>query len=328
MQAEARRTALATLAAAGTSPRTCSPGDALTADGGGESCGDPALYEQAMVRRSAPSYLDFLLRPPALHPADGCCAITRLLPILYLQAFARRAAMITQPRSWSGSAAPDVDPSAAGCCSSPDPPHDPLPGRRLPVLLAAAAVALSWPGGDRAFAFEVGDLAKGWPVVLPGRLVAAKRVAPCRCSASRRSWRCCSRPMDSGRSFTGIRRRRSAPCYPVRLSAPSAPQRRRRRLPTPAQGLVLNVVLGWSSPACLDGDSFRLHLAGGRLAGALTAALLVGSPPLSAQFVMWPMPFVALTGRRSNGGRRRARLPVHAPRRVPLPGAVWWHTPW
>lgn len=62
------------------------------------------------------------------------------------------------------------------------------------------------------------------------------------------------------------------------------------------------------------------------LTAALTFALTLGSPLLSAQFVLWPMPFVALSGSRG------ARIALSAAGGLSmllvgywLPGSPWWH---
>ena len=65
------------------------------------------------------------------------------------------------------------------------------------------------------------------------------------------------------------------------------------------------------------------------LIGALTYGVLLASPLLSAQFVLWPIPFVALTGSR----RGRVLLTTAASISVFLtavwfPGTMWWHTGW
>ncbi|MCZ6756112.1 MAG: hypothetical protein O7E49_12445 [Gemmatimonadetes bacterium] len=65
------------------------------------------------------------------------------------------------------------------------------------------------------------------------------------------------------------------------------------------------------------------------LIAAMTYGVLLASPLLSAQFILWPIPFVALTGSR----RGRVLLTTAATISVALtaiwdPGAMWWHTGW
>jgi hypothetical protein len=65
------------------------------------------------------------------------------------------------------------------------------------------------------------------------------------------------------------------------------------------------------------------------LTGALTYAVLLASPLLSTQFMLWPIPFVALTGSR----RSQVLLTAVAVISVALtgiwfPGELWWHTGW
>lgn len=65
------------------------------------------------------------------------------------------------------------------------------------------------------------------------------------------------------------------------------------------------------------------------LAAALTYAVLLASPLLSAQFVWWPLPFVALVARR----RGQITLTLAAGISVALvalwsPEALWWHSGW
>ncbi len=65
------------------------------------------------------------------------------------------------------------------------------------------------------------------------------------------------------------------------------------------------------------------------LTGALTCAVLLASPLLSTQFVLWPIPFIALTGSRRN----QAALTIVALISVFLtgvwfPGELWWHAGW
>lgn len=63
--------------------------------------------------------------------------------------------------------------------------------------------------------------------------------------------------------------------------------------------------------------------------GALTYAVLLASPLLSTQFLLWPVPFVALAGSR----QARWLLTTAAVLSVALtgiwfPGKLWWHTGW
>ena len=65
------------------------------------------------------------------------------------------------------------------------------------------------------------------------------------------------------------------------------------------------------------------------LIAAMTYGVLLASPLLSAQFILWPIPFVALTGSR----RGRVLLTTAASISVVLaavwfPGTIWWHTGW
>jgi hypothetical protein len=65
------------------------------------------------------------------------------------------------------------------------------------------------------------------------------------------------------------------------------------------------------------------------LTGALTFGVLLASPLLSTQFMLWPIPFVALTGSR----RTRVLLTAVAVISVALtgiwfPGELWWHAGW
>ncbi len=62
------------------------------------------------------------------------------------------------------------------------------------------------------------------------------------------------------------------------------------------------------------------------LTAALTFALLLGSPLLSAQFLLWPMPFVAIAGSKRTavalsvaGGMSMLLVGVW------IPGSTWWH---
>ena len=65
------------------------------------------------------------------------------------------------------------------------------------------------------------------------------------------------------------------------------------------------------------------------LTGALTYAVLLASPLLSTQFLLWPIPFIALTG------SRPARWLLTAAAAISvvltglwLPGTLWWHAAW
>ena len=65
------------------------------------------------------------------------------------------------------------------------------------------------------------------------------------------------------------------------------------------------------------------------LVAALAYGVLLAAPLLSAQFMLWPIPFVALTGSR----RGRVLLTIAAYISVTLtavwiPGPTWWHTAW
>lgn len=65
------------------------------------------------------------------------------------------------------------------------------------------------------------------------------------------------------------------------------------------------------------------------LTGALTYAVLLASPLLSTQFLLWPIPFVALTGSRLGRWLLTAAAALSvALTGIWLPGTLWWHVGW
>jgi hypothetical protein len=65
------------------------------------------------------------------------------------------------------------------------------------------------------------------------------------------------------------------------------------------------------------------------LTGALTYAVLLASPLLSTQFLLWPIPFVALTGSRPGRWLLTAAAAFSvALTGIWLPGTLWWHVGW
>ncbi len=100
---------------------------------------------------------------------------------------------------------------------------------------------------------------------------------------------------------------------------------------TGAWALALNLVLGIAiGVAALTVLRRSFSWQGGvAVTGALTYAVLLASPLLSTQFLLWPIPFIALTGSRQG----RWLLTTAAAISVALtgiwfPGELWWHTGW
>jgi hypothetical protein len=94
-----------------------------------------------------------------------------------------------------------------------------------------------------------------------------------------------------------------------------------------ALNLVVGSVIGLAALTALR-RSFSWQ-GGVAVTGALTYAVLLASPLLSTQFLLWPIPFVALTGSRQG----RWLLTAAAVISVALtgfwfPGKLWWHTGW
>jgi hypothetical protein len=213
----------------------------------------------------------------------------------------------------------------------------------LPVVLAVAAVSLAMQEREGAsFGAAVGGvLAKGWPVVLAGadwwrgrRFRATALVA---ITAVVGAAMVALPGFRAGRDFVGVHEETLSGTLVIVW----------RLLTGHAAGIVdsagsLYVTTGrWALglDLVIGGAVIVLSLlvvrraftwqGGIALTGALTYGVLLASPLLSTQFVLWPIPFVALTG----STRSRWLLTAAAALSVMLtavwsPFHLWWHTGW
>ncbi|GMQ85886.1 MAG: hypothetical protein BMS9Abin07_1456 [Acidimicrobiia bacterium] len=100
---------------------------------------------------------------------------------------------------------------------------------------------------------------------------------------------------------------------------------------TGAWALALNLVVGAAiAVAALTVLRRSFSWQGGvAVTGALTYAVLLASPLLSTQFLLWPIPFVALTGSRQGRWLLTAAAAISvALTGIWFPGRLWWHTGW
>ena len=177
-----------------------------------------------------------------------------------------------------------------------------------PVLLATAALAALVAGRERAALFwgVMGVMAKGWPIVLTAiewaRGKKKRSLVLTLTSAAILALLFLLPGFRSGRVFTGIHTDttvgatlalvRALQGEPIgRFDAAGAIY-----LEAPPWALLVNANLGLVLGA-LALVALRLPMswtASAKLTGALVIALLVGSPLLSPQFLLWPTPFLAL----------------------------------
>lgn len=213
----------------------------------------------------------------------------------------------------------------------------------LSVLLAVSAVYYASTERERAsFASAAGGvLAKGWPVVLAAadwwRLRRGRAVVLLAFTAVVGGAMLSLPGFRAGRDFVGVHQETLTGSLVVvwRLllgdSAGIVDSAGAVYVATGRWSVALNLAIGAGvGLAAITVIRRSFTWAGGiALTGALTYAVLLGSPLLSTQFLMWPIPFVALTG----GTRSRWLLTSAALASVVLtmtwsPFALWWHSGW
>lgn len=213
----------------------------------------------------------------------------------------------------------------------------------LSVLLAVAATWYAIARQERisAVAAAAAILAKGWPVVLAAtdwwrderrraRLMIAFTVVLGFLMLSLPGFRV-------GRSFVGVHQETLSGSLVIvaRLvtgrDAQIVHSAGAQYVETTALALLINLAVGGAiAIAALAVLRRAFSWEGGiALTGALIYAVLLASPLLSAQFVWWPIPFVALVGSRAG----RIVLTIAAALSIALvafwtPEALWWHGGW
>lgn len=213
----------------------------------------------------------------------------------------------------------------------------------LSVLLAVAAVffAIQQREGWSLAAAAGGVLAKGWPVVLAGadwwrhrRVQAAALVGFSVVTVIVMS----SLPgFRAGRDFVGVHEETLSGTLVLvwRLATGQAAgivdSAGSLYVDTGTWALLLNLAVGGAiGVAAITAMRRPFTWRGGiALTGVLTYAVLLASPLLSTQFVLWPIPFVALVG----SARSRWLLTGAAVLSVALtaiwfPFQLWWHAGW
>lgn len=210
----------------------------------------------------------------------------------------------------------------------------------LSVLLASSAVMAAMSGREGvSFAAAAGGImAKGWPVMLGAidwwRGMRSRAVALVVATLLMSLALVSSAGFRSGRSFSGIHQEtvvgsivttfRGLVGADIGLVAAAGAVYvdvgRWAVWVTLLIGLAIGVIVLMPLRR-----PFTWHGGVGMAAG-LTFAILLGSPLLSPQFLLWPMPFVAIAGSRSSG----IALAVAGGLSVLFaalwqPGLVWWH---
>lgn len=190
----------------------------------------------------------------------------------------------------------------------------------IPVLLVMVSVVgfMGTRGRNAAWSASVGVLVKGWPVVLAmtewwrgrrwraaglGALALAMTVLVALPGFSRvRAFSGIHSETLSGGVFTLVRLRTGSPFQLI-------PDAGATYVAVPVWAIVANLTLGvlllvlalYKARGEFSWDR------GIRLLGAATVAILIGSPLLSPQFLLWPTPFLAL---HSNSLVRRLAIGV------------------
>lgn len=213
----------------------------------------------------------------------------------------------------------------------------------LSALLAVAAVWYAIAGRERwSMAATVGGiLAKGWPAVLAAtdwwrderrraRLLVVSTVAVGLVMLALPGFR-------AGRSFDGVHQETVSGSIVIvarllmGVDAGIVHWAGAEYVEAGGYAVLVNLAVG----AVIAVSALRVVRGtftwegGIALTAALTYAVLLASPLLSAQFVWWPLPFVALVGAR----RGQIALTAAAALSVTLvavwtPEALWWHSGW
>ena len=213
----------------------------------------------------------------------------------------------------------------------------------LSVMLAVAAIFFAVRRKEVAsFGSAIGAvLAKGWPVVLAAvdwwRGKRQRAFGLVGVTVAMGVILLALPGFRAGRSFVGVHEETVSGTIVIvwRLLVGTNPQiidsAGAVYVGTGAWALALNLVVGCAIGFAALTVLRRSFSWQGAVAvtGALTYAVLLASPLLSTQFLLWPIPFVALTGSRQG----RWLLTTAAVISVALtgiwfPGELWWHTGW
>lgn len=213
----------------------------------------------------------------------------------------------------------------------------------LSVLLAVAAIWYAVASKEgRSLAAALGAiLAKGWPVVLAGadwwRGKQARAALLVGFTGLMVGLLSLTDGFRAGREFVGVHEETLSGTLVIvgRLAVGNEPQivdsAGALYVVTGTWALVFNLAVGAIiAIAALSVLRHRFSWQGGvALTGALTYGVLLASPLLSTQFMMWPIPFVALTGsRRAQILLTAAGVLSVALTAVWFPQTLWWHTGW
>lgn len=213
----------------------------------------------------------------------------------------------------------------------------------LSVMLAVAAIFYAIREKETAsFASAIGAiLSKGWPVVLAAadwwRGRRRRAVALAGFTLVMGTVLLATPGFRTGRSFVGVHEETlsGSLLIVVRLllgeEAQIVDSAGALYVVSGSWALVLNLAIGVGiGLAALSVLRREFSWQGAvALTAALTYAVLLASPLLSTQFVLWPIPFVALTGSR----RSQLLLTAVAAISVTLTGfwspfELWWHAGW
>ncbi len=311
--------------------------------------GDPALYEESMERAFSGQipYIDFAFEhlPLSAAPMALVYVLSQATGLPYIPLFGLVSlAMLFATGEIVVRIATRVGVSGAGVAwvvvVGPILPLVMFRVDALSVLLASAGVLLAIQRrGPASLAATVGGiLAKGWPVVgaasdwwrgKRGRaiLLASGTVVMSAALLAAPGFR-------SGREFLGIHQETliGALAATVRgitgndiglVGAAGATY-----VEIGAWAILVTLAIGASLAAwALLVLRTRFSWPGSlSLTTTLIFALILGSPLLSAQFILWPMPFVAVTGSRTT----RVALSIAGGMSMLLvgywlPGSTWWH---
>jgi alpha-1,2-mannosyltransferase len=213
----------------------------------------------------------------------------------------------------------------------------------LSVLLAIAALsaAIRESEGTSMAAAIGGILAKGWPVVLAGtdwwRGRRQRAFVLIGFTAAMAVTLLATPGFREGRSFVGVHEETLSGTLVIAgrllfghdlLLTNSAGA---VYVETGIWAMVLNIAVGAAVAVPALAVLRRPFTWSGGLAltGALTFAVLLASPLLSTQFLLWPIPFVALIGDRRSRGLLTATVLISVVLTgVWQPGEAWWHIAW
>ena len=213
----------------------------------------------------------------------------------------------------------------------------------LSVMLAVAAIYLAIMSREGAsLAAAAGAIvAKGWPVVLAvpdwWRGQRSRAVGLVVFTGGVAALLLATPGFREGRSFVGVHQETLSGTLVIAWRLISGSEAAIVNsagavyVETGTWALALNLVVGASiALAALTVLRRTFSWQGGiAVTGSLTYAVLLGSPLLSTQFLLWPIPFIALTGSRQGRWLLTAAAALSvALTGIWLPGTLWWHIAW